>query len=103
MFTEIPYMFTDQPYMFTEIPYMFTDQPYIFTEIGVLPSVDSHSKHNIVHGKLNFKSNIPLLMENDVFISNFLHKADILNDFFASQCTIDDNGRNFTRTNIQDR
>ena len=55
MLTEIPYMFTDQPYMFTEIPYMFTDQPYMLTEIGVLPSIDSHSKHNIVHGKLNFK------------------------------------------------
>ena len=53
--TEIPYMFTDQPYIVTEIPYMFTDQPYILTEIGVLPSIDSHSKHNIVHGKLNFK------------------------------------------------
>ena len=23
--------------------------------IGVLPSIDSHSKHSIVHGKLNFK------------------------------------------------
>ena len=55
MLTEIPYMFTDQPYMLTEIPYMFTDQPYMLTEIGVLPSIDSHSKHNIVHGKLNFK------------------------------------------------
>ena len=32
-----------------------SDQPYIFTEIGVLPSIDSHSKHNIVHRKLNFK------------------------------------------------
>ena len=27
----------------------------MLTEIGVLPSIDSHSKHNIVHGKLNFK------------------------------------------------
>ena len=25
--------------------------------IGVLPSLDSHSKHNMVHGKLNFKWN----------------------------------------------
>ena len=55
MFTDQPYMFTDQPYMFTDQPYMFTDQPYMFTEIDVLPSIDSHSKHNIVHGKLNFK------------------------------------------------
>ena len=31
-----------------------TDQPFIFTETGVLPSLDSHSKHNIIHGSLNF-------------------------------------------------
>ena len=34
-----------------------TDQPFIFTETGVLSSLDSHSKHNIIHGKLNI--NIP--------------------------------------------
>ena len=28
-----------------------TDQPYIFTETGVLSSLHSHSKHNIIHGK----------------------------------------------------
>ena len=38
------------------------------------------------------QTNIPPLIESDVFISNFLQKADILNDFFASQCTIEDNG-----------
>ena len=32
-----------------------SDQPYVLTELGVLPPIDSHSKHNIVHGKLNFK------------------------------------------------
>ena len=31
-----------------------TDQPYIFTEAGVLPSLDPHSKHNIITGSLNF-------------------------------------------------
>ena len=34
-----------------------TDQPYIFTDSGVLSSLDSHSKHNIIHGTLNI--NIP--------------------------------------------
>ena len=34
-----------------------TDQPFFFTETGVLPSLDTHSKHNIVHGTLNI--NIP--------------------------------------------
>ena len=36
-----------------------TDQPYIFTETGVLPSLDSHSKHNIIHGSLNFHNPCP--------------------------------------------
>ena len=36
-----------------------TDQPYIFTETGVLPSLDPHSKHNIIHGSLNFHNPCP--------------------------------------------
>ena len=36
-----------------------TDQPYIFTETGVLPSLDSNSKHNIIHGSLNFHNPCP--------------------------------------------
>ena len=36
-----------------------TDQPYLFVDSGVLPSLDSHSKHNIVHGRLNFHSPSP--------------------------------------------
>ena len=31
-----------------------TDQVYLFTDSGVLPSLDSHSKHNIIYGSLNF-------------------------------------------------
>jgi len=31
-----------------------TDQVYFFTDTGVFPSLDSHSKHNIIHGTLNF-------------------------------------------------
>ena len=34
-----------------------TDQPFLFTETGTFPSLDTHSKHNIVHGTLNI--NIP--------------------------------------------
>ena len=34
-----------------------TDQPYMFMESGVLPSLDSHSKHNIIHVTLSI--NIP--------------------------------------------
>ena len=36
-----------------------TDQPYVFTEIGVLPSLDPYSKHNIIHGSLNFHNLCP--------------------------------------------
>ena len=36
-----------------------TDQPYLFVESGVQPSLDPHSKHNIVHGRLNFHSPSP--------------------------------------------
>ena len=39
------------------IDLIITDQPYIFTETGVLPSLDLHCKHNIIHGALNV--NIP--------------------------------------------
>ena len=38
----------------TCIDLICTDQPYTFTEFGVFPSLDSHSKHNIIHGSLNF-------------------------------------------------
>ena len=31
-----------------------TRQSYLFTDIGVLSSLDSHSKHNIIYGTLNF-------------------------------------------------
>ena len=34
-----------------------TDQPFMFTESGVLPLLDAHSKHQIVHGTLNI--NVP--------------------------------------------
>ena len=34
-----------------------TDQPYMFIDTGVLSSLDSHSKHIIIHGTLNI--NIP--------------------------------------------
>ena len=36
-----------------------TDQPYLFVDSGVLPSLDNHSKHNIIHGRLNFPSPSP--------------------------------------------
>ena len=36
-----------------------TDHPYMFVDSGVLPSLDSHSKHDIIHGRLNFHSPSP--------------------------------------------
>ena len=37
-------------------------------------------------------TNIPPIIENDVYITDFLQKASIFNDYFAKQCTIHDNG-----------
>ena len=37
-------------------------------------------------------TNIPPLIENDVYVTNFQEKASIFNDYFAKQCTIHDNG-----------
>ena len=37
----------------TCIDLICTDQPFIFTDTGVLHSLASHSKHNIIHGSLN--------------------------------------------------
>ena len=39
-----------------------TDQPSLFIGTGVLPSLDSHSKHNIIHGKLSV--NLPRISGN---------------------------------------
>ena len=39
-----------------------TDQPYLFTDTGVLPTLDPHSNHNIIHYTLNV--NFPLLPTN---------------------------------------
>ena len=36
-----------------------TDQPFLLVDSGVLPSLDPHSKHNIIHGRLNFLAPSP--------------------------------------------
>ena len=37
-------------------------------------------------------TNIPPIIDNDIFISNFKKKADLFNDYFAIQCIINNNG-----------
>ena len=37
-------------------------------------------------------TNIPPIIENGIFISNFKKKANIFNEYFSNQCTINDNG-----------
>ena len=37
-------------------------------------------------------TNIPPLIEKNVFITDFLQKASLFNDYFADQCTTLDNG-----------
>ena len=44
----------------------------------------------IADKKIN--TNIPPLIDNDIYISNFEKEADIFNEYFANQCTINDNG-----------
>ena len=36
-------------------------------------------------------TNIPPIIDNDIYISNFKKKAEIFNEYFANQCTINDN------------
>ena len=36
-----------------------TNQPFLLVHSGVLPSLDPHSKHNIIHGRLNFHTPSP--------------------------------------------
>ena len=43
----------------------------------------------IINKKVN--TNIPPIIENGVYISNCKQKADIFNQYFADQCTINDN------------
>ena len=69
-----------------------------FTSLGKKlsdPNTGQKSFWTVYKRIINSKkqTNIPPLIENDVFISNSLQKADVLNDVFASQCTIEDNGR----------
>ena len=40
----------------------------------------------------NKYTNIPPIIENNIYISNFHLKANIFNDHFAMQCKIHDNG-----------
>ena len=42
-------------------------------------------------GNKKKNTNIPPIIDNDIFISNFEKKADIFNEYFANQCTINDN------------
>ena len=44
-----------------------TDQPYMFTDSGVLSSLDSHSKHNIIHGRLNISVLRPPLFKRKIW------------------------------------
>ena len=37
-------------------------------------------------------ASLPPIIDNDMYISNFEKKADIFNEYFANECTINDNG-----------
>ena len=58
------------------------------------PSLGPKSYWTVLNKILNKKkyTNIPPLLINDIFVSNFQTKADLFNDFFVEQCSIYDNG-----------
>ena len=68
---------------------------YIYLGIK-LSDPESGQKHfwtaykRIANKKRN--TNIPPIIDEDIFISNFKKKADLFNDYFANQCIINDNG-----------
>ena len=37
-------------------------------------------------------TNIPPIINNNIYVTNFQQKANIFNDYFANQCKIHDNG-----------
>ena len=49
------------------IDLVFTDQPYIFTNVEVIPHSERQSKHQIVHGKMNFNIPCPPRTSRKVF------------------------------------
>ena len=68
-----------------------------YTNLGInLSDPETGQKHfwtaykRIANKKRN--TNIPPIIDDDIFISNFKKKADLFNDYFANQCIINDNG-----------
>ena len=57
-----------------------TDQPFIFTESGVLSSLGIHSKHQILHGNLNFSVPCPLPYKRNIWDYKSREKDKICND-----------------------
>ena len=65
-----------------------TDQPFIFTDTRVFPSLDSHSKHNIIYGSLNFRIPCPPPYKRKIWdykaAKNDLIRNDLLNTDWQS-------------------
>ena len=68
-----------------------TDQANYFTETGVSPTLDVHSKHNIVYGNLNFHVPCPPLQKRKIWdyksakvelIRRDLSETNWINQFF---------------------
>ena len=60
--------------------YFHPDQPFIFTESGVLPSLDIHAKHQIIHGNLNFSVPCPPQYKRKIWDFKSGEKDKICND-----------------------
>ena len=57
------------------------------------PSIGVKAYWTILNKIINNKkmTNIPPLLENGIFVTNFQKKADIFNDFFVQQCSLNHN------------
>ena len=66
----------------------------IFGEKLSDPSLGPKSYWTVLNEILKKKkyANIPPLLINDIFVSNFQTKADLFNDFFVERFSIYDNG-----------
>ena len=62
------------------IDLLCTDQASIFTDTGVLPTLDSHSKHNIIYGTLNFFAPCPPPYKQKIWDFNSARVELIKND-----------------------
>ena len=66
------------------IDLIYTDQASLFTDTGVLPTLDAHSKHNIIYGTLNFHIPCPPPYKRKIWDYKYAKVEFIRNDLINS-------------------